>query len=43
MDSRQNTLIQLADMASGAVFSSFSEKDKSYLNLLRKKATLLSI
>jgi len=36
VDSRQNTLVQLADMVAGAVFSSFSRKDKSYLEILKK-------
>ncbi len=36
VDSRQNTLIQLADMIAGAIFASYSEKDKSYLESLKK-------
>jgi hypothetical protein len=36
VDSRQNTLIQLADMAAGAIYSYVSEKDKGYLNYLKK-------
>jgi len=36
VDSRQNTLVQLADMAAGAVFASYSGKDKSYLEILKK-------
>jgi len=36
VDSRQNTLVQLADMIAGAVFSSYTRKDKTYLEALRK-------
>lgn len=36
VDSRQNTLIQLADMAAGSIFSCFTGKDKSYLQGLEK-------
>jgi len=36
VDSRQNTLVQLADMAAGAIFSSSSGKDESYLDTLKK-------
>ena len=36
VDSRQNTLVQLADMVAGAIFSSFSGKDKSYFEILKK-------
>lgn len=31
VDSRQNTLIQLADMVAGSIFSFYTGKDKSYL------------
>jgi len=34
VNSRQNTLIQLSDMAAGAVYSRYTDKDKSYLKLL---------
>ncbi len=36
VDSRQNTLIQLADMVAGAIFARYSGKDKKYLEILRK-------
>lgn len=35
VDSRQNTLIQLADMVAGSIFASYTGKDKSYLTQLR--------
>lgn len=35
-DSRQNTLIQLADMVAGSIFASYTRKDTSYLNQLKK-------
>ncbi|MBI2103675.1 DUF3800 domain-containing protein [Candidatus Woesebacteria bacterium] len=34
--SRQNTLVQLADMAAGAIFASYSKKDHSFLKYLKK-------
>jgi len=36
VDSRQNTLIQLADMMAGSIFSFYTGKDKSYLEELKK-------
>lgn len=36
VDSRQNTLIQLADMVAGSIFASYTEKDKSYLTELKQ-------
>ena len=36
VDSRQNTLIQLADMVAGSIFSFYTNKDKSYLEELKK-------
>lgn len=36
VDSRQNTLIQLADMVAGAIFSGFSGKEKDYLAILKQ-------
>lgn len=36
VDSRQNTLVQLADMVAGSIFASFTGKDKSYLTKLRE-------
>lgn len=36
VDSRQNTLVQLADMVAGAIFASSTQKDSSYLNYLKK-------
>lgn len=35
VDSKQNTLIQLADMVAGAISSNFSGKDKTYIEQLR--------
>ena len=35
VDSRQNTLIQLADMVAGSIFASYTGKDKSYLTQFR--------
>ncbi|OGY22963.1 MAG: hypothetical protein A2172_03460 [Candidatus Woykebacteria bacterium RBG_13_40_15] len=35
VESRQNTLIQLADMVAGSIFSVFSGKEKRYLNELK--------
>lgn len=43
VDSRQNTLIQLADMVAGAVFSASTGKDKSYLEGLRKAGRIEDI
>lgn len=36
VDSRQNTLIQMADMFVGAIASIYTGKDKTYLNSLKK-------
>lgn len=36
VDSRQNTLIQLADMVAGAVFSGFGGKERDYLRILKQ-------
>ena len=36
VDSRQNTLIQLADLVAGSIFASYTEKDKSYLAKLKE-------
>jgi len=36
VDSRQNTLIQLADMIAGAIYSSYSGKDRTYLTFLKR-------
>lgn len=36
VDSRQNTLVQLADMVAGSIFSFDTNKDKSYLEELKK-------
>lgn len=35
VDSRQNTLIQLADMVAGSIFSFYTNKDKTYLKKLK--------
>jgi len=36
VNSKQNTLIQLADMTAGSIFASYTSKDKSYLNKLKE-------
>ena len=36
VDSRQNTLVQLADMVAGSIFASYSGKDKKYLATLKR-------
>jgi hypothetical protein len=36
VDSKQNTLVQLADMVAGSIFSSVTDKDKTYLRYLKK-------
>lgn len=36
VNSRQNTLIQLADMVAGSIFASFTKKDTSYLHQLKE-------
>ena len=43
VDSKQNTLVQLADMVAGAIFSSNSGKDKSYLKLLNESKKIEDI
>jgi len=35
VDSRQNTLIQLADMVAGSIFAASTKKDKTYLEVLK--------
>jgi hypothetical protein len=35
VDSRQNTLIQLADMVAGSIYAKYMGKDKSFLKLLK--------
>jgi hypothetical protein len=35
-DSRQNTLIQLADMIAGSIFASYSKNANKYLEILRE-------
>lgn len=35
VDSKQNTLVQLADMSAGSIFASYTGKDKTYLNKLK--------
>ena len=36
VDSRQNTLIQLADMVAGSIYSSYTKKDGAYLKKLKE-------
>lgn len=43
VDSRQNTLVQLADMIAGSVYSFFIDKDKSYLERLKKTGRIEDI
>ncbi|MDP3998419.1 MAG: DUF3800 domain-containing protein [bacterium] len=43
VDSRQNTLVQLADMVSGSIYSFCKEKDKSYLETLKKAGRIEDI
>ncbi|MCX6816732.1 MAG: DUF3800 domain-containing protein [Candidatus Beckwithbacteria bacterium] len=43
VDSRQNTLIQLADMVAGAVFSDFTKKDSDYLTMLKRSRRIEDI
>ena len=43
VDSRQNTLIQLADMVAGAIYASYSGKDKRYLEILQKSGRVEDI
>ncbi len=43
VDSRQNTLIQLADMIAGAIYSSYSGKDKKYLEIVKKSGRVEDI
>ncbi len=37
VDSKENTLIQLADMVAGSIYANYTKKDKSYLDMLGKK------
>lgn len=43
VDSRQNTLIQLADMVAGSMYSYYKGKDKSYLERLKKSGRIEDI
>lgn len=43
VDSRQNTLIQLADMVTGAISSVYSNKDKKYLEILKRRRKIEDI
>ena len=36
VDSRQNTLIQLADMIAGSIYASYTKKDLTYLSTLKR-------
>lgn len=36
VDSRQNTLIQLADMVAGSIYAAHTKKDKAYLDKLKE-------
>ncbi|MCL4377153.1 MAG: DUF3800 domain-containing protein [Actinobacteria bacterium] len=35
VDSKENTLIQLADMVAGSIFAHYAGKDKNYLQALK--------
>ncbi len=43
VDSRQNTLVQLADMVAGSINWSTSKKDPKFLNMLRKTGRIDNI
>jgi len=43
VDSRQNTLIQLADMVTGSLFASYTGKDKKYLTALKRSRRIEDI
>ncbi|MDZ7587114.1 MAG: DUF3800 domain-containing protein [Patescibacteria group bacterium] len=43
VDSRQNTLIQLADMVAGTIFSDFTKKDSDYLTMLKRSRRIEDI
>ena len=43
VDSRQNTLVQLADMVAGALYAHYSGKDKTYLGKLKKAGRIEDI
>lgn len=43
VDSRQNMLVQLADMVAGSIFSTYTKKDNSYLQLLKKSGRVEDI
>ena len=36
VDSKENTLIQLADMVAGSIFAKYSDKDKKYFELFKE-------
>jgi len=40
VDSKQNALVQLADMVAGSIFSSYSNKDKRFLSQLTKSGKI---
>lgn len=43
VDSKQNTLVQLADMVAGSIYSSAINKDKTYLKYLEKAGRIEDI
>ena len=43
VDSKQNTLIQLADMSAGSIFAYYTGKDKTYLNKLKENKRIEDI
>lgn len=43
VDSRQNTLVQLADMIAGSIFAFYTNKDKIYLNKLKEAKKIENI
>jgi hypothetical protein len=43
VDSKENTLIQLADMVAGSIFAKYTGKDKKYLEILKESKTIEDI
>jgi len=43
VDSKENTLIQLADMVAGSIFAKYTGKDKKYLEILKESKRIEDI
>ncbi len=43
VDSKQNTLIQLADMVAGSIYSFYTDKDKAYLDKFKSSKKIEDI